>query len=60
MKIKLTYFNSTTKKNEDFITYDYVRHLKKFEFEREQKDLGLKYVVKIDNSNNKKIKNNLS
>ena len=29
-------------------------HLKKFGFEWEQKDLGLKYVVKINNSNNKK------
>ena len=43
-------------KNEEFFMYDYIEHLKKFRFEWIQNDLGLKYRIKIDNSDSKKIK----
>ena len=43
-------------KNEDFFIYDYIEHLKKFAFEWIQNDLGLKYRIKIDNSDSKKNK----
>ena len=49
-KIKLTYFNTTTKKNEDFFMYDFIGHFEKFGFEWNQADLGLKYEIKIDSS----------
>ena len=29
-KTKLTYFNTSTKKNEDFLIYDFIGHLEKF------------------------------
>ena len=58
-KLKFTYFNTQTKKIEDFLVYDYFGHLKKFGFEWIQKDLELKYEIKIDSSNSKKIKKNL-
>ena len=32
-KLKLLYFNTSSKKNEDFLIYDYVGHFKKFGFE---------------------------
>ena len=32
-RIKITFFNTTTKKNEDFLVYDYYKHLKDFGFE---------------------------
>ena len=58
-KLKFTYFDTQTKKIEDFLVYDYFGHLKKFGFEWIQKDLELKYEIKIDSSNSKKIKKNL-
>ena len=36
--------------------YDYVGHLKKFEFEWNHNALGFKFEIKIDNSDSKKIK----
>ena len=59
-KIKLTYYNTNTKKNETFLVYDYIGHFEKFGLEWIQNDLGLKYVVKIDNSDKKKIKKQLT
>ena len=47
-------------KNEEFFMYDYIEHLKKFRFEWIQNDLGLKYRIKIDNSDSKKIKKQLT
>ena len=62
-EIKLTYFNTTEKKKkkeeEDFVVYDYYKHLKKFGFTWEHKALGIKYGIRISNSDNKKLKNNL-
>ena len=58
-RIKLTYYNTKTTKNDDFFMYDYIQHLKKFEFEWIQNDLVLKYRIKINNSDSKKIKNSL-
>ena len=46
-KKKLTFFNTITKKNEDFTFYDYVGHLEKFGYEW-NKD-GFKYEIKIKN-----------
>ena len=48
------------KKNERFEVYNYINNLKKFGFEWIQKDLGLKYEIKIDSSNSKKIKKKLT
>ena len=59
-KMKLTYFNTTTKKNEDFLVYNYYKHLKKFGFTWEHKTLGIKYGIRISNSDNKKIKKQLT
>ena len=59
-KIKLTYFNSTTKKNEDFFIYDFIKHFKKFGFEWNKDGLGLNYKIKIDPTDaKKKYKKNL-
>ena len=38
--------------------YDYVGHLKKFEFEWNHNAFGFKFEIKIDNSDSKKIKKN--
>ena len=57
-KLKLLYFNTSSKKNEDFLMYDYVGHLKKFGFEWNHNALGFKFEIKIDNSDSKKIKKN--
>ena len=54
-KLKLTYFNTSTKKNEDFFMYDYIVHFEKFGLEWYQKDLKLYYGIKIDKTDNKKI-----
>ena len=59
-KMKLTYFNTTTKKNEDFLVYNYYKHFKKFGFTWEHKTLGIKYGIRISNSDNKKIKKQLT
>ena len=59
-KIKLTYFNTSTKKNEDFLIYDFIGHLEKFGFEWIQTELGLKYEVKIDSSDDKKLQKKLT
>ena len=47
-KLKLSYFNTSSKKNEDFLMYDYVGHLKKFGFEWNHNALGFKFEIKID------------
>ena len=52
-KKKLTFFNTSTKKNEDFLFYDYIRHLEKFGFEWSK--YGFKYEMKIDSSDSTKI-----
>ena len=52
-KLKMTYFNTLSKKNEDFLMYDFVGHLKKFGFEWNHNALGFKFEIKIDG---KKIK----
>ena len=49
-KIQLTYYNTKTTKNETFLVYDYIGHCEKFGLEWIQNDLGLRYAVKIDNS----------
>ena len=54
-KIKLTYFNTTTKESEDFMIYDFIEHFKRFGFEWNQADLGLKYEIKIDPTDAQKI-----
>ena len=46
-KEKLTFFNTNTKKNEDFTFYDYVGHLEKFGYEWNKE--GFKYEIKIKN-----------
>ena len=53
-KIKLTYFNSTTTKNEDFFIYDFIEHFKKFGFEWNKDGLGLDYQIRIDPTDAKK------
>ena len=56
-KLKLTYFNTTTKKKEDFLMYDYIGHLKKFGFEWQVNDkkFDFKYKIKFDSSNARKL-----
>ena len=52
-KLKLTYFNTTTKRMKIFLMYDYAGHLKKFGFEWNHNALDFKFEIKIDD---KKIK----
>ena len=53
-KKKLTFFNTTTQKNEDFTFYDYVGHLEKFGYEWSK--AGFKYKITIkDNKIIKKL-----
>ena len=59
-KIKLTYFNSTTKKNEDFFIYDFIEHFKKFGFEWNKDGLGLNYQIKIDPTDANRIQKKLT
>ena len=59
-KLKLTYFNKLTKKNEDFFMYDYIGDFEKFGLEWYQKDLKLYYGIKTDKTDNKKIEKRLS
>ena len=59
-KLKFTYFNKSTKKTEDFFRYDFMGHFKKFRFEWNQADLGLKYEIKIDPTDAQKIKKKLT
>ena len=44
---KISYFNHSTNKNEDFYVYDYVRHLKRFGFLWVDTRLGLVYEITI-------------
>ena len=56
-KLKLTYFNTSTEKNEDFLKCDYIGHLEKFGFEWaiNEKNFDFKYEIKIDSSDNIKL-----
>ena len=44
---KISYFNHSTNKNEDFYVYDYVEHLKRFGFLWTNTNLGLVYEITI-------------
>ena len=44
------------KKTENFFVYDFIGHLKKFGFGWIHNDLGLRYGIKINNSDSNKIK----
>ena len=58
-RIKLTYFNTTTNKNEDFLIYDYHKHLEKFGFTWEHKTQGIKYGIILVVLTIEQLKNNL-
>ena len=53
-------YNTTTTKNEELFMYDYTGHLKQFGFDWIQNNLGLRYGIRINNSNSKKIKKQLT
>ena len=59
-KLKLTYFNTSTKKNEVFFMHDYIGHFEKFGIEWYQKDLKLYYGIKINKTDNQKIEKRLT
>ena len=59
-KIKLTYYYTTTKKDEDFLVYDYIGHLEMFRFDWKHDGICLRYGIKIDNSDSKKLKKQLT
>ena len=59
-KLKLTYFNTSTKKNEGFFMHDYIGHFEKFGIEWYQKDLKLYYEIKINKTDNQKIEKRLT
>ena len=48
---KYTYFNTTSKRKEDFFVYDYINHLEKYGFNWENSAIGLKYFIKIIGTN---------
>ena len=54
-KLKSSYFNISSEKNEDFLMSDYVGHLKKFGFEWNHNALDFKFEIKIDDKKIKKI-----
>ena len=51
---KLTYYNTTTKKQE-VESYDYFLHLEKFGFEWQDASIEFKYSVELSTNNKKKI-----
>ena len=53
-KLKLLYFNTSSKKNEDFLMYHYLGHFKKFGFEWNHNELDFKFEIKIDGKKTKK------
>ena len=53
-------YNTTTTKNEELFMCDYTGHLKQFGFDWIQNNLGLRYGIRINNSNSKKIKKQLT
>ena len=55
-RIKITFFNTTTKKNENFLVYDYYKHLKDFGFEWENKKLEFKYTITLSSDEKKLTK----
>ena len=59
-KIKFIYFNTSTKKTENFFVYDFIGYLKKIGFDWIHNDLGLRYAIKINNSDSNKIKKQLT
>ena len=59
-RIKFIYFNTTTKKTENFFVYDFIGHFKKFGFEWNKDSLGLNYQIKIDPIEAKKIQKKLT
>ena len=59
-RIKFTYFNTSTKKPKNFFVYDFIGHLKKNGFDWIHNDLVLRYGIKINNSDSKKIKKKLN
>ena len=52
-RIKITFFNTTNKKNEDFLVYDYYKNLKNFGFEWENKSLKSKYTITLSSDGKK-------
>ena len=59
-KIKFIYFNTSTKKTKNFFVYDFIGYLKKIGFDQIHNDLGLRYAIKINNSDSNKIKKQLT
>ena len=54
--IKLNFYNSTTKKKEEVVFYNYYEHLKKFSFEWENTAIDLKFSIKLSPDKRKLIK----
>ena len=50
---KLTFYNTTTKKNEEIAFYNYYEHLKKFGFEWENTALDYKFTIKLSKDEKK-------
>ena len=50
----------TANKNEVFLVYDYYEHLKKFGFTWEIKNLDIKCGIRINNTDDKKLKKQLT
>ena len=53
---KLTYYNTTTKKQEEVEFYDYFLHLEKFGFEWQDASIEFKYSVELSTDKKKLIK----
>ena len=53
---KLTYYNTTTKKQEEAEFYDYFLHLEKFGFEWQDASIEFKYSVELSTNKKKIIK----
>ena len=54
--IKLTFFNTATRKNEEIVFYNYYKHFKKFGFEWENTTIEFKFSIEVSKDEKKFIK----
>ena len=54
--IKLTFYNTKTKKNEEFSVYNYYKHLKDYGFDWENKNLTYKFTITLSKDEKKLTK----
>ena len=56
LRLKFTFYNTSTKKNEEVEFYGYMSHVEKYNFAWEYTELAFKYSVKLSSDKSKLIK----